>query len=72
MDKTEKANLLMRKEMKDAKARILYKYGVPVDQIAKSINYKPEYVKEIVKDVIPLEEFSEKHSGRFPWGSSEE
>ena len=72
MNKTEKANLCMKKEMKDAKARILYKYGVPVDQIAKSINYKSEYVKEIVKDVIPLEEFSEKHSGRFPWGSSEE
>ena len=72
MNKTEKANMCIEKEMKDAKARILYKYGVPVDQIAKSINYKPEYVKEIVKDVIPLEEFSEKHSGRFPWGSSEE
>lgn len=72
MNKTEKANLLIEKEMKDAKARILYKYGVPVDQIAKSINYKPEYVKEIVKDVMPLEEFSEKHSGRFPWGGSEE
>ena len=72
MNKTEKANMLIEKEMKDAKARILYKYGVPVDQIAKSINYKPEYVKEIVKDVIPLEEFSEKHSGRFPWGGSEE
>ena len=72
MDKTVKANMLIEKEMKDAKARILYKYGVPVDQIAKSINYKPEYVKEIVKDVIPLEEFSEKHSGRFPWGGSEE
>ena len=72
MNKTEKANMLIGKEMNDAKARILYKYGVPVDQIAKSINYKPEYVKKIVKDVIPLEEFSEKHSGRFPWGSSEE
>ena len=72
MNKTVKANMLIEKEMKDAKARILYKYGVPVDQIAKSINYKPEYVKEIVKDVIPLEEFSGKHSGRFPWGSSEE
>ena len=72
MNKTEKANICIEKEMKDAKARILYKYGVPVDQIAKAINYKPEYVKEIVKDVIPLEEFSEKHSGRFPWGSSEE
>ena len=72
MNKTEKANMCIEKEMKDAKARILYKYGIPVDQIAKSINYKPEYVKKIVKDVIPLEEFSEKHSGRFPWGSSEE
>lgn len=72
MDKTVKANMCIEKEMRDAKARILYKYGVPADQIAKSINYKPEYVKEIVKDVIPLEEFSEKHSGRFPWGSSEE
>lgn len=72
MNKTEKANMCIEKEMKDAKARILYKYGVPVDQIAKSINYKPEYVKKIVKDVIPLEEFSEKHSGRFPWGGSEE
>ena len=72
MNKTEKANMCIEKEMKDAKARILYKYGIPVDQIAKSINYKPEYVKEIVKDVIPLEEFSEKHSGRFPWGGSEE
>ena len=72
MNKTEKANMCIEKEMKDAKARILYKYGVPVDQIAKSINYKPEYVKKIIKDVIPLEEFSEKHSGRFPWGSSEE
>ena len=72
MNKTEKANMCIEKEMKDAKARILYKYGVPVDQIANAINYKPEYVKKIVKDVIPLEEFSEKHSGRFPWGSSEE
>ena len=62
MNKTEKANLLIGKEMNDAKARILYKYGVPVDQIAKAINYKPEYVKEIVKDVIPLEEFSGKQS----------
>ena len=62
MNKTEKANMCIEKEMKDAKARILYKYGVPVDQIAKSINYKPEYVKEIVKDVIPLEEFSGKQS----------
>ena len=62
MNKTEKANMCIEKEMKDAKARILYKYGVPVDQIAKSINYKPEYVKKIVKDVIPLEEFSGKQS----------
>ena len=62
MDKTVKANMLIGKEMNEAKARILYKYGVPVDQIAKSINQKPEYVKEIVKDVIPLEEFSEKQS----------
>ena len=72
MDKTEKANLLMKKEMKDAKARILYKYGVPADHIEKNMKFKPEYVKKIVKDVIPLEEFSEKHSGRFRWGSSEE
>ena len=62
MNKTEKANMCIEKEMKDAKARILYKYGVPVDQIAKAINYKPEYVKKIVKDVIPLEEFSGKQS----------
>ena len=72
MDKTEKANLLMRKEMKDAKARILYKYGVSADQIAKNMKFKPEYLEKILKDVIPLEEFSEKHSGRFPWGGSEE
>ena len=62
MDKTVKANLLIGKEMKEAKARILYKYGVSIDQIAQAINYKPEYVKKIVKDVIPLEEFSEKQS----------
>ena len=62
MDKTVKANMCIEKEMKDAKARILYKYGVPVDQIAKSVKYSPEYVKKIVKDVIPLEEFSEKQS----------
>ena len=72
MNKTEKANMCIEKEMKDAKARILYKYGVPVDQIAKNMNFKPEYLEKILKDVIPLEEFSEKHSGRFPWGSSEE
>ena len=62
MDKTVKANMLIGKEMNEAKARILYKYGVPVDQIAQAINYKPEYVKKIVKDVIPLEEFSGKQS----------
>ena len=62
MDKTVKANLLIGKEMNEAKARILYKYGVSIDQIAQAINYKPEYVKKIVKDVIPLEEFSEKQS----------
>ena len=62
MDKTVKANMCVKKEMRDAKARILYKYGVPVDQIAKSIKYSPEYVKKIVKDVIPLEEFSGKQS----------
>ena len=72
MNKTEKANMLIEKEMKDAKARILYKYGVPADQIAKNMNFKPEYLEKILKDVIPLEEFSEKHSGRFPWGGSEE
>ena len=49
MNKTEKANICIEKEMKDAKARILYKYGVPVDQIAKSINYKPEYVKKSLR-----------------------
>lgn len=62
MDKTVKANMLIGKEMNEAKARILYKYGVSIDQIAQAINYKPEYVKKIVKDVIPLEEFSEKQS----------
>ena len=72
MNKTEKANMLIGKEMNDAKARILYKYGVPADQIAKNMKFKPEYLEKILKDVIPLEEFSEKHSGRFPWGSSEE
>ena len=72
MNKTEKANMCIEKEMKDAKARILYKYGVPVDQIAKNMNFKPEYLEKILKDIMPLEEFSEKHSGRFPWGSSEE
>ena len=72
MNKTEKANMLIGKEMNEAKARILYKYGVPVDQIAKNMNFKPEYLEKILKDIMPLEEFSEKHSGRFPWGSSEE
>ena len=72
MNKTEKANMCIEKEMRDAKARILYKYGVPDDQNAKNMNFKPEYLEKILKDVIPLEEFSEKHSGRFPWGSSEE
>lgn len=62
MDKTVKANMLIGKEMNEAKARILYKYGVSIDQIAQVINYKPEYVRKIVKDVIPLEEFSEKQS----------
>ena len=72
MNKTEKANMLIGKEMNEAKARILYKYGAPADQIAKNMNFKPEYLEKILKDVIPLEEFSEKHSGRFPWGGSEE
>ena len=62
MDKTVKVNMLIGKEMNEAKARILYKYGVSIDQIAQAINYKPEYVRKIVKDVIPLEEFSEKQS----------
>ena len=71
MDKTVKANMCIEKEMREAKARILYKYGVPADQIAKNMKFKPEYLEKILKDVIPLEEFSEKHSVRFPWGSSE-
>lgn len=62
MDKTVKVNMLIGKELNEAKARILYKYGVSIDQIAQVINYKPEYVRNIVKDVIPLEEFSEKQS----------
>lgn len=62
MDKTVKVNMLIGKELNEAKARILYKYGVSIDQIAQVINYKPEYVRKIVKDVIPLEEFSEKQS----------
>ena len=62
MNKTEKANMCIEKEMRDAKARILYKYGVPADQIAKNMNFKPEYLDKILKDVIPLEEFSEKQS----------
>ena len=62
MDKTVKVNMLVGKEMREAKARILYKYGVPADQIAKNMNFKPEYLEKILKDVIPLEEFSGKQS----------
>ena len=62
MDKTVKVNMLVGKEIREAKARILYKYGVPADQIAKNMNFKPEYLEKILKDVIPLEEFSEKQS----------
>ena len=62
MDKTVKVSMLVGKEIREAKARILYKYGVPADQIAKNMNFKPEYLEKILKDVIPLEEFSEKQS----------
>ena len=42
------------------------------NQIQTEVEDVAKDCEEIVKDVIPLEEFSEKHSGRFPWGSSEE